>query len=169
MADNEGKNDIPRRKRGRDRGGGRAPARGRPSARGRGKQPAQVRRFHESDSEEEEDVTVIVQGPAPDGTIPAPDGTIFLSTNPEHHLKRYPEKSRGDGTNRRISHDCRGCKNSIDIGGTRLKISRHTSYYCTACRVCFHPECFAKWHYENSPSYVFAKQDTNIPGDLIVM
>ena len=81
----------------------------------------------------------------------------------QHHMRQFPEGSRANpGTSRRQG-DCRQCVNSYDLGEMRERKPRRTSYYCNICKVCFHPECFTTWHYENSLSYVHAKQDKNTP------
>ena len=81
----------------------------------------------------------------------------------ERHLKQFEPGSSGDGSGRRKQLDCRECSNSTDVGDKRKKESRHTPYYCTACKVSFHPECFAKWHLASDSSYVHAKQTKNLP------
>ena len=81
----------------------------------------------------------------------------------KHHIKQYAVGSRGDGSNRRKTPECRECMNSVLVDGEIRLLEKRTTYYCTVCRVAFHPECFVKWHIENSRTYVHAKQDLDLP------
>ena len=64
----------------------------------------------------------------------------------QHHLRQFDEGSRGGGGKHRHQGDCRHCANSINVGDKRVRKPRRTQYYCTVCKVCFHPECFTtKW------------------------
>ena len=43
---------------------------------------------------------------------------------------------------------CVQCPNSHVVDGKLVKFHRATKYYCPACNVFLHPECFATYHRE---------------------
>ena len=57
-----------------------------------------------------------------------------------HMIGRFPSGSRtgqsNERSNRRYEGLCRQCSEGEKI-----------SYYCQACMVCLHPECFQKFHH----------------------
>ena len=59
-----------------------------------------------------------------------------------HLLRQTAEGSPGDGSQRRKCGECRECMNSVSVGNVKVELPRKTTYYCTKCKVFFHPECF---------------------------
>ncbi len=60
----------------------------------------------------------------------------------EHELLQY---ARGTGIgNRCMRVNCRSCPNSFDDGSRNFK--RTTNFYCSVCKVGFHPSCFITYH-----------------------
>jgi len=72
-----------------------------------------------------------------------------------HELKQFETGSQEDDETRRKRHDCRYCPRSIqDPTGRIRRKNRRTTYYRFLCQVCFHPQCFNKYHNENSLNFV---------------
>ena len=76
-----------------------------------------------------------------------------------HELLRFEPGSLGDNTQRRKTFDCRACPRTIqDERGQLRRKNRETSFYCNHCGVCYHPECFIKYHSERSLEFEHPKQ-----------
>ena len=79
-----------------------------------------------------------------------------------HILKKFEEGSRTEGDTRRRRLDCRYCPTYEHRNGKRKRVQRSSTWYCTVCKVGFHPECFVRWHLEKSLTYVPPRQDRNL-------
>jgi ferredoxin-thioredoxin reductase catalytic subunit len=76
------------------------------------------------------------------------------SSSDRHELKKFEVGSRQGDDARRKRGECRQCPNTyIGDDGKKHRSSRRTSWFCSVCKVAFHPECFVKWHSEKSLSY----------------
>jgi hypothetical protein len=79
--------------------------------------------------------------------------------DPEQHiLEQTKPKSRGDGSNRKKVGKCRECSNTTEMGNRCVEATRRTTYYCSKCKVFFHPECFNSWHDRKGNNYVPSRQ-----------
>ena len=75
-----------------------------------------------------------------------------------HHLWQTEPGFAGDGTRRRKTGKCRQCPNVKEINGITHDVIRRTNYYCSHCKVHFHPQCFATWHEQKGYNFVPSKQ-----------
>jgi len=88
------------------------------------------------------------------GLLNHPVVGLMLAVPLEHNLVQFDGGTRPDGSNRRIYYDCRFCPNNIE----NEKHNRHTTWYCTECKVAFHPGCFVVWHREHQGFFLHTKR-----------